>query len=184
MVTTQDVIQSVLTKVGLDYLNPSLSSADPQVMEIADLLNETGQDLALRGEWQALLRSDVAGPLPADFGKLSAVTVGDMQARRTLDPAHWAFLTARAVAHPYYRIAAGRVDVLPDDPAVLTYWSAHWADAGEMVRADGDEIFLPMGIMVSGTFYRWLRKKGMPFDDQMAQHEADVAAAQKADRGL
>lgn len=184
MVTAQDVVRSVLTKAGLDYLNPSLSGEESQVADIVDLLNETGQDLTLRGEWQALLRDGATGPLPQDFSKLSLVMAGDVQARRVIDPAQWAFLAAHPTTQAYYRVAASRVDLLPDQPGVLTYWSSDWTDAGQMVRADGDEIFLPMGIVVSGTFYRWLRKKGLPFDDQMAQHEADVAAAQKADRGL
>lgn len=184
MTTAQDILRSVLSKAGLDYLNSALSSDEQQVIEVVDLMNETGQDLALRGEWQALLRSAPVGDLPDDFSKISFVSTDVGPARRITDPGQWGFLADHPTAQPYYRIARGKVSVLPDTTATVSYWSAYWSDAGARVSADGDEVFLPMGIMVSGTLYRWLRKKGMPFDDQMAQHEADVAAAQKADRGL
>lgn len=185
MTTAQDVLLSVLMKAGLDYLNPTVSSTDPQVAEIVDLINETGKDLALRGEWQAMLASSPVGPLPADFGKPAIVVTGaGVHARRVTDPGHWSFLAAATHSHPYYRISNGAVEVVPAGPATLSYWSSHWSDAGESVSADGDAIYLPLVPMISGALYRWLRKKGMPFDDQMAQHEAEVAAAQKADRGL
>lgn len=185
MTTAQDVLRSVLTKAGLDYLDPSVSSNEEQVAEIVDLINETGRDLALRGEWQAMLASAAIGPLPIDFGKVAIVVVdGGRQARRVTDPGHWAFLTATPSAQPYYRIGNDAIEALPAGAATVSYWSSHWTEAGDAVTSDGDAIYLPMGIMVSGTLYRWLRKKGLPFDDQMAQHEADVAAAQKADRGL
>ena len=185
MTTAQDVLRSVLIKAGLDNLSPNISSGDQQIAEIVDLINETGQDLTLRGEWQAMQSSIAMGALPADFSKVAFVVTADgIQARRVTDPGHWAFLTQQVTQQPYYRIAAGEVQIAPDQVAGMTYWSSHWTDAGEAVTADSDLIYLPMVPMVTGTFYRWLRKKGLPFDDQMAQHEADVAAAQKADRGL
>lgn len=184
MTTAQDILVPVLTKAGLDYLNPTISSTDPQVAEIVDLINETGKDLALRGEWQRMLASAPVGALPADFGKPAIVVTSTGQARRITDPGHWAFLTAFPPAQPYYRIAEGSVQVVPAGSATLSYWSSYWTDAGQSVTADGDEVYLPLVPMISGALYRWLRKKGMPFDDQMAQHEAEVAAAQKADRGL
>lgn len=185
MTTAQDVLQSVLTKAGLDYISPSIANGGEQVQEIVDLINETGKDLALRGEWRLMLASVPVGALPADFGKPAIVmTATGAPARRITDPGHWAFLAANPPEHPYYRIAGGAVEIAPVVAATLSYWSSHWTDAGEAVTSDGDEIYIPMVPMVSGAFYRWLRKKGMPFDDQMAQHEAEVAAAQKADRGL
>lgn len=183
MTTAQDVVRSVLTRAGLAYLDPSIAGGDPQVAEIVDLLNECGQDLALRGEWQAMLKSAALGTLPTDFSKLAfVVTITGVHARHVTDPSLWAFLVQNPTTQPHYRIAGGSVMIAPDQDAGMHYWSSSWTEAGDSVSADGDVIFLPESIMVSGTFYRWLRKKGFPFDDQMAQHEAEVEAAQQVDR--
>lgn len=185
MATAGEILTSVLTKCSLSYLSGSMASTEEQVVEIVDLLNETGLDLAVRGEWQALLTSAAAGALPADCNKVSAVTLDDGGfARVVTAPETWQFLAQTASAQHYYRIAGGSVEVLPNDPATVHYWSRNWSSAGETATADGDAVYLPENCMISGTFYRWKRKKGFPFDDEMAQHEAEVAAAQAADRGV
>jgi hypothetical protein len=185
MAAAGDILTSVLTKCALAYLSGGVGSTEEQVTEVVDLLNETGKDLAARGEWQALLSSVSLGALPSDCNKISAVTVdAGGFARLVTAPETWAFLGQHAPAQHYYRIAGGDVEIVPAAAATVHYWSRNWSSAGETVTADGDAVYLPENCMVSGTFYRWKRKKGFPFDDEMAQHEAEVQAAQAADRGV
>ena len=185
MATAGEILTSVLTKCGLSYLSGGVSSSDGQVIEVVDLLNETGKDLAARGEWQALLSSASVGALPSDCNKISAVKINAGGfARLVTSPETWAFLTETTSTQHYYRIAGGVVEVAPAVAATMQYWSRDWSSAGESVTADGDAVYLPLNCMVSGAYYRWKRKKGFSFDDEMAQHEAEVAAAQAADRGV
>ena len=185
MATAGEILTSVLTKCGLSYLSGGVASAEDQVIEVVDLLNETGKDLAARGEWQELLSTAAVGALPADCNKISAVAVNAGGfARLVTSPETWAFLAQTPSTQHYYRISGGSVQIAPAVAATVHYWSREWSSAGEKVTADGDAIYLPEHCMVSGTYYRWKRKKGFPFDDEMAQHEADVSAAQSADRGV
>lgn len=185
MATAGEILTSVLTKCGLSYVTGGVASAEGQVAEVVDLLNETGKDLAARGEWQALLSTASVGALPSDCNKISAVKINAGGfARLVTSPETWAFLTETTSTQHYYRIAGGAVEVQPTAAATVHYWSREWSSAGEKVTADGDAVYLPENCMVSGAFYRWKRKKGFPFDDEMAQHEADVSAAQAADRGV
>jgi hypothetical protein len=182
--TAEEILTSVLTKCGLSYEVASVASTDPSVAEVVDLINETGQDLAARGEWENLLKSAAVGVLPADYLKAASVTIdAGGFARVVLMPELWELLQSSASLQPYYRIAGGSVEVSTGDAATLHYWSANWCDGGKTITANSDEVYIPGNVMVSGAFYRWLRKKGMPFDDQMAQHEADVETAQKNNRG-
>ena len=185
MATALSILESVLTKCALSYAVASVVSSDQQVAEAVDLLNETGKDLAARGEWQALLRSAPVGALPLDCAKISAVTLdaGGLAAVVTA-PEVWQFLLQSASTRAYYRIAGGVVEIAPPGSATVHYWSRNWSSSGESVTGNADTISLPENCMISGTYYRWKRKKGFPFDDEMAQHEADVAAAQAADRGV
>lgn len=185
MATAGSILTSVLTKCSLSYLSGSVASADPQVAEVVDLINETGKDLAARGEWQALLKTATAGALPSDCYKISAVTMdGGGFARLVTAPEVWQFLLQSPPSQPYYRIAGGAVEVSPTAAATMHYWSRNWSSAGDSILADANVVSLPENCMVSGAFYRWKRKKGFPFDDEMAQHEAEVTAAQSADRGV
>lgn len=185
MATAGDILTSVLTKCAIAYLSGGVSSTEEQVVEIVDLINETGKDLAARGEWQALLSSAALGALPSDCNKISAVTIdAGGFARLVTSPETWAFLGQNAPAQHFYRISGGAVEIVPSVAATVHYWSRNWSSAGEKVLADADIVSLPENCMVSGTFYRWKRKKGFTFDDEMAQHEAEVHAAQAADRGV
>ena len=185
MTAAVDVLSSVMAKCALDYVSASLSSTDTQVTEIVNLINETGKDLAARGEWQSLLSSAALGAIPSDCNKISAVAVdAGGFARVVTSPEVWQFLSQSTPTQHYYRIAGGTVSILPLAAATLHYWSRNWSSAGESVTSDSDAIYLPENCMISGTYYRWKRKKGFPFDDEMAQHEAEVAVAQSADRGV
>lgn len=185
MATAGDILTSVLTKCGLDYMAASVASSEQQVAEVVDLLNETGKDLAARGEWQALLAFAPVGALPDDCNKVASVALDSGGfARVVTAPELWAFLQQTPSAQHYYRIASGAVQILPVAAATMAYWSRNWCSAGSAVTDNGDAVFLPENCMISGTYWRWKRKKGFPFDDEMAQHEAEVTAAQAADRGV
>lgn len=185
MATAGSILTSVLTKCALSYLSGGVASTEDQVKEVVDLLNETGKDLASRGEWQAMFKTAALGALPGDCDKISAVIVdaGGL-ARLVTSPETWAFLAQTPSTQHYYRISGGSVQIAPAVAATVHYWSRNWASSGETVTADADIVHLPENCMISGTYYRWKRKKGFAFDDEMAEHEAEVQTAQKSNRGV
>lgn len=180
----EQILTATLQQCNLSYEAASVASTDPTVAEVVDLINEAGVDLALRGEWSALLKSAAVGALPADFQKLSAVAIDAGGFARVLtQPELWALVAQQSSGTAYYRIAGGNIEVSTGEASTAHYWSSEWTSAGAAITANADVVHIPGRVVVSGAVWRWLRKKGFPFDDQLAQHEADVAAAEAADRG-
>ena len=194
----ESILISVLLRCGLSHLSPQITSDDFQTKEVVDLINETGRDLAQRAQWNVLFQRHDLGTvsgvatlsevLPDGFLKLSAVTMPDgSQARIIVPDDQWAFIQAGIPTSAYCHIQQGQILVRPgptEAGAVLRYWSSHWCEAGDALSQNGDAVYLPERVIVSGAVYRWHRKKGLPFDDLMAEHEAQVEAALAADRGM
>lgn len=193
----ESILISVLLRCGLSHLSPQITSDDFQTKEVVDLINETGRDLTLRAQWNALFKrhdlgtvtglSTLKEDLPSDFLRMSAVTLPDgSHARNIVQDDQWAFILNNRPSNAYCHIQQGYIMVRPgptETGAALRYWSSEWCEAGDALSQNGDAVYLPERVIVSGAVYRWHRKKGLPFDDLMAEHEAQIEAALSADRG-
>lgn len=190
--TAETVLLSVLTKCGLTHSEPQITSTDFQTKEVVDLMNETGNDLARRADWPALIArqlfSSATGStrLPSDFVRLRAVWIGSAQSRLMQDHGTFKMLQDAGATEelsdfgPYHHISGLSLLFAPKFGTVggeYQYVSAFWCESGTALASNGEEISLPEHLMVSGTVWRWKRKKGLPFDDDLAQHEAELAEA-------
>lgn len=68
--------------------------------------------------------------------------------------------------------------------ATVHYVSRNWAGTKDQADQNGDTFVFPDRLMETGIVYRWRRQKGLPYDDQIAEHEAEIESALRADRGL
>lgn len=189
MATAVTILTDVLAKCGISYSSASIASTEEQVQEVVNLLNETGKDLAARGEWRLLMKNSLADVLPTTVSKIVSVipSTSNYPARQITQ--REVFLAAQLATidddYYYWGETGLLVAGASASTTIVTYFSTIWSSSGgTTVTADGNEVYLPENCMVSGTYYRWLRKKGLPFDDVMAQHEAEVIEAQKRDRGV
>jgi len=196
--TAETVLENVLLEIGLDRSAPQLTAGDYETRQIKAFMNATGKDVAHRAEWSRMF-GDLTVPggvdnavLPDDFHQMAeqgAVRLnksGFHPVRAVTAPEQWAFLTARPSAQPYFHLAGGKVlfsPILDADGALVRYVSKHWVEGKEAITENGDTLLIPERLVEKGTIWRWRRQKGLPFDDMMAEHEADILAEIDADRG-
>jgi hypothetical protein len=199
--SAETILQSLLYDIGLEKTSPDIASTDFDISQIREFVNQAGEDIAKRAEWSGLYTSDtIAGAvsshtLPSDFqemGEKGSIYLNKTEGtftplRPIVDPAMWDF----AVQHPssqfYYMIRGGAVafsDALDADGAKMTYVSKNWVTGDKSaVTANADTFLLPERLIRLGALWRWLREKGQPYDDHMAEFEADLVQEVKANRG-
>jgi len=193
-----DVLPEILTECGIDVASPDISSNDFQMKQLANLVNVAGRDINERVEWAGATASlpvpatSASIALPSDFQEMAehgAVTLDGgayTPVRPVLAPAMWQMLKAGASAQPYYHIDSGAINfspVIPTGGATVRYISKNWLGTKDAVTDNADEPVFPSGLLARGVIWRWKRQKGLPFDDLLAEYEADIEAAIKADRG-
>lgn len=189
--TAESAILNVLPELGLDFPSINLSDGSFQSRQLLSLINATGRDVSGRGEWSRLFRSFTANgntDLPDDFMRLTesgAVWADDVPVRVVVAPEQWALLLRFPSAQPYCHITEGQIRfVNMVGPAIIRYVSRNWAGNKDQVTENGDTFVFPDRVMETGVVYRWRRQKGLPYDDQIAEHEAEIESALRADRGL
>lgn len=196
--TAETILNSVLLEIGLDYTNPQLSSSDFTLRQIRQFMNAAGKDIAGRAEWSRLYKSETvpggvdSHPLPSDFKEMAEAgavrlnKAGFSPVLPVAAPEMWVLLKQRPSSQPYYHLTDGTVafsPVLDADGAVFRYVSRNWVEGKAEIAQNGDNLLIPERLVEKGTIWRWRRQKGLPFDDLLAEFEADLIAEIKADRG-
>lgn len=196
--TIEAVLTNVLLEIGLDRVGAQLSSSDYEMRQIKAHLNAAGLDISRRTEWSRLYSSlIVAGgvdaiDLPADFHEMAeqgAVRLNKasfVPVRPIIAPEQWEFLVVRPSSQPFYHLSGGQIlfsPVLDADGAKVRYVSKYWVEGKEQATQNGDSPLIPERLLEKGTICRWKRQKGLPYDDILAEFEADLIAEIKSDRG-
>lgn len=196
--TIETILPWVFSECGLDVSAPDITSNDYQTRQIAALMNAAGQDVNTRTEWSKAMKSfAIAGgvssvALPADFQKvagagsiaLASSPYGAM--RPVTDPTTWQFLSEHAPEVPYYHLRSGMIYFAPavaSGGAEMVYITMNWLGTKSVISDNMDEPIFPENLLARGTIWRWRRQKGLPYEDLMAEFEADLEAAIQADRG-
>jgi len=195
--TAESVLTNVLLEIGLDNASAQLTSNDYEIRQIKAFMNAAGKDVSRRAEWYHLVKElTVAGSvgdvdLPDDFQMLTeqnAVRLnktGFHQVRPAAGPEVWGLLSARPSTQPYYHLHAGKIlfsPALDTDGAKVRYVSRHWVEGKEEITQNGDNLLVPERLIEKGAIWRWKRQKGLPYDDMLAEFEADLIGEIKADR--
>ncbi len=189
-----DILPEILAECGLDVSDPQIGSADFQMRQFAALVNAAGRDINSRAEWSKSRKQTDLGPgsifnLPNDFQEMAstgAVTIGGKPARAVPSTEMWQLLKAKPSAQPYYHLEGGQIHFSPAITlADIQYISKGWLENGSISATDNADIpVFPDELLKRGVIWRWRRQKGLPFDDLIAEFEADLEVAIKADRGV
>lgn len=192
--TAESAILNVLPEMGVDAAAIALSDGSFQSRQMLALMNATGRDIAGRGEWQQLFRTfsaDATGTaLPADYARLTEAgavwSSTGIPVRQVVAPEQWAFLGRRPSSQPYFMLRQGKIVFAGlTGTATVHYVSNNWVGGAKAaVTENADSFVFPDRVMETGLLARWRRQKGLPYDDFLAEHEAEVESALKADRGL
>lgn len=196
-----DVFTAVLLEIGLDRSSPSIGATDFETSQIREFMNQAGRDIARRAEWQRLYATDtVAGaasshPLPSDFqemGERGSVWLNKTEGTYTVvrpvpDPARWDMIVQRPSSQLYWHIRGNALlfsDALDADGAKFTYVTNEWVTGKTAVTENADTFKIPERLIRGLTVVNWLREKGKPYDDQLAEFEANLRVDAAADRGV
>lgn len=201
-----DVLNSVLNEVGLTKTSPELSTnTDQDIVEIRQFMNLAGQEIARRADFSRLLTEVTTGgsiseySLPASFSRIPA-NGGTVKLNKTsvytpvipvIEDAVWALTKYKtSTSLYYYHLTSDKIlfsPALDSDGAVICYVSKYWVENAttgrENILDNGDTILLPEKLVEKGTLWRWMRKKGLPYEDYIAEFEADLQTELISNRG-
>jgi hypothetical protein len=195
--TVANILPEVLAECGVDLTSPSIADNNFQMRQILSLMNTAGKDINRRAEWtKAAASFTVANAssqtLPADFQEMSDAGAviwglsGHVPVRPCLSPELWQLFEKFPPTQPYYMLRDGKIyftETIGSEGAEVRYVSTNWIPGKAAITTDTDQPIFPDSLLARATIWRWKRQKGLPYDDILAEYEADLDAAVKADRG-
>lgn len=197
--TLLSAINEVCDVVSLDRFDSIYGSNDPNAQTMVALAQEAGEEISRRCDWRRMQKQHVAilSPLtlPADYQRLTpggAVrSASGVFFRPIANSSQWAIATGTASAQPYFFLRGSQMLFSPASAgvgAVVDYVSKNWVlgdpyEERDTLKADDDTMFFPERLLGKGILWRWKRQKGLPFDDSLAEFEADLLQELNADRG-
>lgn len=207
MATALDVAQKFADAVGFTRPSTLVANTNDDVRQLTQLLNEAGEDLASRHNWQSMtyeasfttVATESQGTLTSIIGatqtlkKIIDDTIWDRTQRvpimGTLSPPIWQGNKALTLTGPYsqYRVRGNQIIFNPVPTAGHTcyfeYVSECWCtdSTGATFRtalgADGDIFLVPDKLLRAGLKWMWLRAKGLGYTEEFASYEMLVASA-------
>ncbi len=191
-------INAVCDVVSLDRFDTVVGNTDPNAQTMLEFAQEAGEEIARRGDWSRMGKTvpvtNNPFPLPEDFQRLAAGGAVQLQsgdfARQITNESVWRVIQSTASEVPFFYLTGGRANFSPTGSSVLAqffYVSKNWLKDGNNERSiitkDDNATQFPDRVLTKGIIWRWRRQKGLSFDDQMAEFEADFALELAADRG-
>ena len=206
-----DIIQTVCRRQNIAIPSVVMGSTDEQVSQLLGLLEEEGNDLALRAPWQALVNeAGITTTATESQGVITAIATNGYRSiinntiwsrtRRLpvsgpMDPVEWQQLKAMFVNGPYYRhrFRGNELLVNPTPPAgedwYFEYVSNNWitdstgAQFRQYFEADTDVTLLPETLLIAGLRWRWKKEKGFDYAEDFRTYENQVRDAIGRDGG-
>lgn len=209
MQTVLQIVQSAAKRIGILAPNTVVGSSDPQIIQLAAISEEEGQELADRYAWQALQNEatflTVAAELQASIASLTTGfnyivndTIWNRDLRRPVygpkSEQDWQQSKAFKINGPFnsFRIWNGNIRFYPVPAAGQTcafeYISSNWisTNAGGTSQTwtnDADAPLLNDQLITLGTIWRWKQSKGLDYSEDFAKYERRVTDAMSRDAG-
>lgn len=198
------LIQSFCKRTNISVPSTVLGSTDTQVLQILALLEEEGDDLAKRYDWEVLTNEATHTTVATEsqgaittiasngFDRFKPNTFWDRSEQLpvyVINDTDWQQVKAIAVTGPRYqaRIRGGNLIANPVPVAGNTwafeYISKNWiTDSGgsnpdSEFNDDSDLILLPNDIVKMGLRWRWKKEKGFDYDEDFRTYENMISKA-------
>ncbi|MDX0651744.1 hypothetical protein GOD34_13250 [Sinorhizobium medicae] len=197
--TLLSAINQACDVVALSQFENVYGSSEPNAQTMVALAQEAGDEIARRVDWQKLLKSltVTSSPenFPSNFQRLvpggAVRTSAGVFVRPVSNSGQWAVIVGVPSTTAYFFMKGGQFLFSPASAAVsavIDYVSKNWIlndPAGEASTwaADDDTTLFPERLLVKGIIWRWKRQKGLAFEDNLAEFEADLEQEINADRG-
>ena len=198
------LVQRHCRRSSLPVPTTVVGSTNDQILQIMALLEEEGNDLASRGDWQTLINeathTTVATESQGAIATIASngfnyVKNGTMWDRTetlpvyVIDAVDWQAEKGFAITSPHYqaRIRGGKLLSIPTPTAGNTwafeYISENWilgADTttySKYFNLDTDTFLLPEEILLKGLRWRWKKEKGFEYAEDFSSYEFMVKDA-------
>lgn len=198
------LIQRFCERVNLNSPSTVYGSTDPQITQIKALLEEEGNDLAKRGDWNELTREATHTTVATEsqgaiatiasngFRNIKNDTIWDRSLRLPLPVLYdteWQTQKGFATTSPNYavRIRGGLLLANPTPTAGNT-WAFEYISKNWILGADGttykqyftldtDTLLLPEELLTLGLRWRWKKEKGFDYAEDFNTYEKQVSQA-------
>lgn len=205
------VIQYVCGRVNVPVPATVYGTTDEQVLQLLRLLEEEGNDLAQRGDWQAITFEATHTTTAAeDQGTVTSIATNGFRHIKNgtfwdrssnlpilgpLTDTEWQALKGLGTTGPryHYRIRGGKLLINPT-PAASLSWAFEYVSKNWILGADGttykqyftldtDTILLPEDLVLMGLRWRWKKEKGLEYAEDFRTYEMQVKQQLSRDAG-
>lgn len=198
------VVQRFCERTNLNSPSTVYGSTDPQITQIKAILEEEGNDLAKRGDWNELTFEATHTSLAAEsqgaitsiatngFSRIKNDTIWDRTLKVELpviSATEWQAQKGFATTSPKYvvRIRGGTLRANPTPTAGNT-WAFEYISKNWILGVDGttykqfftldtDTMLLPEELLTLGLRWRWKKEKGFDYAEDFRTYEAQVNQA-------
>ena len=202
------IVQTACIELNLVVPSVVTASTDSQVQQLWGLANRAARKVAETYPWQAMREEVVfttvaaeAQPLmtPADLDRWVPNSFFNRSTRREIrgpiTVRQWQAIKAQPVASSVYLAFIERQGVSLITPAPAAgqtiageYVSKNWANSATgtpqaSFLADSDVSYLDEDLIALGLIWRWLRRKGLDYAEEMADYEGSLELKQARDGG-
>lgn len=209
--TALSIVQNASSRLGLTAPSAVFSSTDAQIIQLRNLMNAEGEELATRGSWTKLTTEKTfsttaaaaqVGSVPTDFGWIINETMWNRTTdRRIFGPIsaeQWQADQASVTVgiEQYFRFrGTGTASLLlgPSTPTAsqtvaYEYVSNLWCESNAAVgqtafAADTDVGRLPENLITRGLIWRFKATKGFDYGEDFRTYEIEVLKALGRDGG-
>ena len=202
------IIQRTSARLQLAQPTACIGSSDLQVVQLVELANEIGEEMARATDWQALrteftfasmAQAEQTGAIPADFDRWVSNSFFNRSTRRPMTgpitPREWQWIQAQPVYSSVYLawVQRGGEFLIAPSPAAgntiaFEYMSSNWVmSAGQvgqaLFEADTDTARIDEGVLRRGLIWKYLRAKGLDYAEDMETYERELEKLSGRDGG-
>lgn len=207
MKTLLQIIQSAAKRLALTSPNAAYSSSDQQIIQLVDLLNEEGKELAARYPWQCItdeitfttVATEIQGAMSTiapDYNYIINDTIWNRTLRRPVfgprTNQSWQQQKAFAINGPWssFRIKGDDLIMYPTPSAGQDCYfeiiSKNWITKSTTGTAsewtnDADTPLLDDELLLLGLIWRWKAMKGLDYGEDFNKYERRVLDAMTRD---
>lgn len=209
--TLLELVQAFCRRANVPVPSTAVGSTDAQVNQALAILEEEGNDLASRHQWQGLTveashttiaaedQGDIATIAPTGFRYLLNNTIWDRTDRLKvigrIGGQEWQAIKSGGITSPRYqfRLRGNHLLVNPVPAAghdwAFEYISKNWVldpngtTKKEFVTSDSDTFLIPTTLLLVGLRWRWMREKGMDYAELFNAYEIQVKDEMGRDGG-
>lgn len=192
------IVTKACSRLSLAIPTTVMASTNAQVIQLKELAQEEGKDLARRVMWKALISEKTftttaaaiqTGAIPSDFDYILPDTMFNRTARRRIDGPisadEWQVLQAAIIGRvfPAFRFRGSKILITPTPTAGQTvayeYITKNWCQSsGETAQsawtADSDTALIDEELHTQGLVWRFLKMRGMDHQDAFRDYTQNV----------